>query len=393
MRRAVRIVVLGVAAVAGWATVGSTPAAATVVPDAPLAGVSSGFLSECSLLPESRLTRCYVRGLLAEVERSGDPATELPRLDALARRTGGALATGCHAFMHEVGRTFARRHGVTLGTLSRFVPRSNDPGCSAGFGMGLVMHFGTKLVIDPPSALATCTRLPTRFRRYTCVHGLGHAFMRGYHGQLRAAVAACRMLGGRNAPDCAQGAFHDYWVSLRGADGTTRPENAELSPRALCDGGLTFVRSCWYRYFWEREPTRRLLHASEIPALCRGLEGWERAGCVGGASLLISRERDPVNHAENCAVLSGRDALNCLRGVVVPTVTSSQAEQLRLIRTCALMPRSARPGCYAWFGRTLTIVTDGRFARTGCPRLARAGARAACARGAAATEQPLHTFS
>jgi len=366
---------------------------ATVVPDAPLVGQSSGFLSECSLLSGQKLTRCYVRGLLAEVERSGDPANELPRIDAKARATGGVLATGCHGFMHEVGRAFANRHHITLATLQRYVPRSNDPGCSAGFGMGLVMHFGTKLVVDPPSALAMCTRLPTRFRRYTCVHGLGHAFMRGYHGQLRAAVSACRMLGARNAPDCSQGAFHDYWVSLRGADGTTRPENAELSPRALCDGRLTFVRACWYRYFWEREPSRRLMHASEIPPLCKGLTSWQRAGCVAGASLLIARERQPVDHAENCSVLGPTDALNCLRGVVVPAVSSTPADQIRLIRTCTQMPRAAIAGCQSWFGRTLTIVTDGRFARTGCPRLATAGARAACRRGAAAIEQPLQTFS
>lgn len=375
------------------AVVLSGPApAATVVPDAPLVGQSAGFLSECSLVSGKRRERCYVRGLLAEVERSGDPARELPRIDVKARAAGGALASGCHGFMHAVGRAFARRNGVTLATLQRYVPRSNDPGCSAGFGMGLVMHFGTKLVVEPASALGSCTRLPTRFGRYTCIHGLGHAFMRGYHGNLRAAVSACRMLGPLHAPDCAQGAFHDYWVSLGGGDGTTRPAEPVTSPRLLCDGRLTFVRSCWYRYFWEREPLRRLLHASEIPALCRGLAGWHRDGCVAGASLLVSRDRDPVNHAENCGALGARDALACLRGVVVPALTSTPAQQLRLIRACAALPAAARADCSAWFGRTLTIVTDGRFARDGCPRLA-AGARTACLRGAAAAEQPLHTFS
>ena len=125
--------------------------------------------------------------------------------------------------MHAVGRNWARRHGVTFENLNRYVPRSNDPGCSAGFGMGLVMHLGAQLVLNPSRALRSCTRLPTRFREYTCIHGTGHALMRGYHGLLAGAVLACTKLGPRFAPDCAQGAFHDYWISLSGGDGTTAP--------------------------------------------------------------------------------------------------------------------------------------------------------------------------
>ncbi len=48
--------------------------------------------------------------------------------------------------------------------------------------------------------------------------------MRGYHGQLSSAVIACKSLGARFTPDCAQGAFHDYWISLSGGDGTDAAE-------------------------------------------------------------------------------------------------------------------------------------------------------------------------
>ncbi len=88
----------------------------------------------------------------------------------------------------EAGRVVI---SITLENMFRYVPRSNDPGCSAGFGMGMVIYLGTKLVLDPRSVVPTCTRLPTRFREYTCIHGTGHALMRGYHGQLAGAVLAC----------------------------------------------------------------------------------------------------------------------------------------------------------------------------------------------------------
>ena len=94
------------------------------------------------------------------LERSGDPARGLPRIDRKVHRTGGYLEAACHSLMHVVGRNWARRHRITLENIFRHVPRSNDPGCSAGFGMGMVIYLGTKLVLNPRSVVPTCTRLP-----------------------------------------------------------------------------------------------------------------------------------------------------------------------------------------------------------------------------------------
>jgi hypothetical protein len=362
------------------------------VPDFPIPGRTNFLLAECSALKEPKRSRCYIRGLLAIVEKSGNPARELPRIDKKVHANGGFLESNCHIFMHEVGRTWARRHGVTLENLFRYVPKSNDPGCSAGFGMGLVMHLGTQLVLKPRSVLPICGRLPTRFREYTCIHGSGHALMRGYHGQLKGAVGACRSLGARAAPDCAQGAFHDYWISLSGGDGTTRPKGADTDPRSLC-AAYEYARPCWYRFFWERKLSERVDGRADLRRLCRGVDGPQRAGCIAGASLLIVRDRAPADHAKVCTGLGGTDALNCLRGVNVPVLAGKRSEQFRLLRTCSGMPRSTRGGCYAWFGRTLAVVTNGRFARSGCPRLRTAEARAACFAGARRMGQPLGTFS
>ena len=82
---------------------------------------------------------CYIRLLRQDIDRSGDPATELPRIDRLARAAGTALYGRCHLLMHTVGREWAAEHHLTIEQLQNVEPRSNDPGCSAGFGMGLVM--------------------------------------------------------------------------------------------------------------------------------------------------------------------------------------------------------------------------------------------------------------
>ena len=100
--------------------------------------------------------------------------------------------------MHVVGRMYARRHHVTLENLQRYLPKSNDPGCSAGFGMGMVMTLGAQIgELGPNGAVQLCLRAPTRFRSYTCIHTLGHAYMRLYHGQLKYGVKACTRTSGQ----------------------------------------------------------------------------------------------------------------------------------------------------------------------------------------------------
>lgn len=392
MRRVVLSVCLTLAAACTLTLSQAGLGAAPPVPDAPIAGNTTGFLSECVPLPDAKKARCYVRGLLRAVERSGDPATGVPKIDGQVHEAGGFLEAACHSLMHEVGRTWARRHHLTLEQLQRYVPHSNDPGCSAGFGMGLAMYLGPELVTDPTKVLATCTALPTRFREYTCVHGLGHAFMRGFHGYVPDAVTACDKLGLVAAPDCAQGVFHDYWISLGGGDGTEQVENADTDPESVCSA-YTYKRPCWYRYFWERQASTRVSEGADILGLCADLDGMQRAGCVSGASLLVSRERDPVEHARVCGTLEGTDTYDCLRGVNVPALAGRTFEQLRLVRTCGDLPTATRAWCYRWFGRTLAVLTDGAFRTEGCSRLDGASPRFLCAQGARRTDLPLRTFS
>jgi hypothetical protein len=325
--------------------------------------------------------RCYLRLLRLDIERSGDPARELPRIDRRVAAVGGPVEAGCHVLMHEVGRDYGREHHLTLSTLQRYVPRSNNPNCSAGFGMGLVMYLGPQILRSGGAAAAhTCAGLPTRYRQYTCVHGLGHALLRAYHGALGEAVQACRRLQARYAPDCAQGVFHDYWISLRGADGTARPRNAVTSPRVICDGRYTYVRPCWYRYFLEQPIGLPIRNAADLRRTCRGLAGIPRFGCISGAILELSS--DPFDQLRVCLRLHGLDARACVRGVADQALAGESRRQLALIRMC----RSS--DCFAWLGRTLSVVTNGGFR---CGALVRG--RSACAAGAARMRDALVTFS
>jgi len=355
---------------------GAAPAGAAA------AGPAKPWLWQCTQIHNADPQyRCYVRLLRLDIEQSHDPARELPRIDKRVLAVGGPVEAGCHVLMHQVGREYARDHHVTLSTLQRYVPRSNNPNCSAGFGMGLVMYLGPEILRSGgAAAVHVCAKLPTRYREYTCVHGLGHALLRAYHGSLGQAVHACRRLQARYAPDCAQGVFHDYWISLRGADGTTRPRGAVTSPRVICDGRYTYVRPCWYRYFLERPIGLPIRSAADLRRTCHGLRAIQRFGCISGATLELSS--DPFEQMRACRALRGLDAAACTRGIADQALAGEPRRQLELIRMC----RTA--DCYGWLGRTLAVVTNGGFRCT-----ALASGRRPCQAGAARMRGALVTFS
>jgi hypothetical protein len=104
---------------------------------------------------------------------------------------------------------------------------------------------------------------------------------------------------------------------------------------------------------------------------------------------------DPAAQLLICAGLTASsDAVSCVRGTKVQNLfehpTSAHVD---LISRCAVFTGAARTACYRWLGKTLAVLTNGRFARSGCPRLASRRARALCLEGARNMEEALVTFS
>ena len=342
----------------------------------------------------ARYRTCLSDQALALVVKTHNPARELPRIDRYAHSVGGYLDANCHILMHPVGRRYARRIHLTLDRLRNYLPRTNDPGCSAGFSHGLIMELGPQIVrMGPQGAAAACRRASTRYQRYSCVHGLGHAYMRLFSEIVEPAIAACAALGPTDAPDCAQGAFHDYWIAAAGLDQTRRPAQGTMTPRKLCGAQKAqFVRACWYRAFLERPPKRIPTSGRDLLALCRGLDGLQEEACITGASLIVSP--DPFDQLGVCRELQGDAAAACVRGVRVPSVALSPLRvQVRLVKGCAGIDHPAQRACYAWLGKALNVIRNGGFAGPGCSELVFAKTRAACVQGARSYGGALETFS
>ena len=360
-------------------------------------GVQAVQVAQCDGLSEDARRECYEREFMTLVAGRDDPRPAVERISATAWSEGGFLLENCHVVMHTVGRTYARDADVSLASLMEFLPQSNDPGCSAGFAHGLVTGVAPDIdPSDPRASAEACADAGTRFQRYSCVHGFGHAFMRLYDDQLDPALELCTELGPRTAPDCAQGAYHDYWFAVIGADDTSAPPGAEKDPWRLCGRQPEeYVEPCWYRAFIENRPDGFTVSAAEdIESLCDGLEGVQREGCVTAASVI--GPADPAEQLELCATLGDpADAASCVHGTKAQNLLDAPPERyLALIEGCSgFTAGAAREECYRWLGKALAVLTDGEFLRTGCPQVAAPEGRRRCAEGARAMEDPLVTFS
>jgi hypothetical protein len=351
-------------------------------------------LQYCGIYKEAKqLDACYSRQLFSLV-KGRNSGSEVPKVDAYVGKTGGYLQAHCHVLMHPVGRRYAASVHLTIDRLLDYLPRTNNANCSAGFSHGLLMHLAPLLGdLSPEEAVKACDGAETRYQRYSCIHGEGHAYMRLYGTQLPFALHACSLLGDDNAPDCAAGAFHDYWLAVSGLDQAKRPTDPITSPRVLCakeSGG--YVRGCWYRALLERPPAKPIVSKHDVMAQCAGLAGVQRSGCVT-ASVLIAAD-DPFTEMDICVSMRRPAAADCVRGVRVADLNESpRHEQLRLIRRCANVWHGAQNACYRWMGMALNVVTNGEFKDDGCGELLFDATRDACRDGADAYDGPLETFS
>jgi hypothetical protein len=389
-KRALLLAVLALAGCGG----GAKPAAPPASTPTPTLPAATGDLSACAGLVQDAGRACYTREIRVIVDAAG--AKPLPAVQRIAEAAyadgSGFLLANCHGIMHTIGREWAVAHHLTLSHLMDYVPRSSDPGCSAGFGHGLVTGIAPQIQrLGPKAAARTCAKAETRYENYSCIHGLGHAFMRINMEMLPKALSMCEQLG-EDAPDCAQGAYHDYWFSISGYDATKQQAKPIDDPRALCGAQpAAFVRSCWYRSFLEAGGGKRVQSPAELEQLCDNLAGIQRAGCVTGASLI--GPADPREQLKICAALPRADQLDCVRGAKVQNILSYPGQlAVELVDGCGRLKTAN--ACTRWLGRVIGVFSNGAFKRTGCPKLSTPAARRSCAAGVNGMDEgPLVTFS
>ena len=215
---------------------------------------------------------CYSRELEKIVNDAADPLAAVEGITsaAYADQTGFLLAN-CHGIMHTVAREYALRTKLTLAKLMDNLPRTNDPGCSAGYAHGLVTAVAPEIEASGPDRRQPALRRrrrpatsATAARTASGTRSCGSTTTR-----LEPSLQMCAQLGSGAAPDCSQGVYHDYWFAVNGLDDTTKPKDAVTEPRELCGAQpQEFVRTCWYRAFVETREAQRDVSPRRTSSAC-----------------------------------------------------------------------------------------------------------------------------
>ena len=286
------------------------------------------------------------------------------------------MLSNCHGVMHTVGRTYALDEASTSatcrtccrGATTRAVARGSPTASSQAWrrrstrGGRARRARSARTPERGTDATAACTASGTRSCASTATACLRRSPL-------------CRALGPGTAPDCAQGAYHDYWFAVAGADQAALPAGAATDPRTLCAAQpAEFVRPCWYRAFVDDRPEGIVVDSAiHLDVLCRELAGLQREACITGAAVI--GPADPEEQLALCADLEDqRDAVACIRGTKAQNLLGASTAGLRAPRRPlrALRRRDE--------DRLLPVARQGgrrahrrRLPARGCPLLERRG--------------------
>ena len=285
------------------------------------------------------------------------------------RRSTRAATCSCTSS----GGSGRSEHHLTLDGLQQVVPRSNDPGCSAGFGMGLVMALGPSIIAhrrqeraeDVRGAADAAAAVHVRAQPRPCAHArLPRDDLPRSQRVQRSSARATRRTA-RRARSTTTGSR--CAVRTRRRRRCTRSRSPRQALRAV-----RAIRARVLVPLLDRagagagDPERRATcsaSAAGSPAVQRaGLhrgrgEGLLRHAGRAGAALceprMPRRMRSPA-----CAASRTR---------------RSRASRGRRSRSSASAPacrRARGAGCAAWFGQTFNVLENGRFLAHGCPDVA-----------------------
>ena len=292
------------------------------------------FLWQCEQIHlDQAKDACYLRLLLEDINRSGDPATELPRIDRLARAAGTRpLRPLPPAHAHRRARVGGRAPPDDRAAPERRAALER-PRLLRG------LRHGPRDVPRPEDHLDRRQERDSRVQRAAdavpAVHvraqprPCAHARLSRDALPRRAGMRASRRAGTRRIASRVRSTT----TGSRSAAPTTRCRRCRSSARRgkLCAQYSRWAVQCWYRYFIEQSPGPIVQSARDLTSLCSGLAGAQRIGCIAGAAK--DDIDDPVAQTRLCAALHTRaDALACLRGVANQVYAGAPKKQLALFR-------------------------------------------------------------
>lgn len=331
---------------------------------------------------DSALTACIAQAARGPILRAHGAPDSVERVTASINRYP-KLAIYCHTAMHQVGRAVALQEKLGIDDLMGKFPSGGDRICVPGYIHGLMIGVNDHLSqMSPKQARRLCAKATSANRRYACVHGFGHVYSRQHDNDVFAALNDCARLGGYQARDCSQGAFHDLQIARTGEDGT-HPVKA-ISPQALCMRVATpFIAPCWFRMFWENPELPPITSPESFRAACADVsQPNQRGACYAAA--VFSAVPDPYAQIDACALLSDADARGCINGV---DPHAAMRDPGTLLAYCDQLSTTVRNGCVTRLARLISAINWAPLPDALCAALH--GHRKACRDGVRLARTPL----
>lgn len=247
----------------------------------------------------------------------------------------------CHSEAHALGRAVFAKYQDLGKSLLECGAR-----CTSACLHGVVQEaFGRSTIEELRPRLATlCTEgaMAEIRRPGPCAHGMGHALMLLFEGDVEKSIAGC---GGFSTPVmeyyCATGVYMEHFDQ---AATRSEPETPR-SPLYPCDTYATFPAAC-YRYQGRRLLEKLGGDREKMAALCRTLPAVQRRACFHGVGSAAAETigGEPELMPTICPEAPAEDRTMCLEGMIE---IRGQFEPVESELLCARLTGEAAAECLA----------------------------------------------
>jgi plastocyanin len=270
----------------------------------------------------------------------------------LVRDSEGGRLFECHQPAHRIGRLAYGLYGAEMF-------QRGDMSCNAGYYHGAMEAFlaerGTADLAADIDRL--CSGLPTRFARYSCLHGVGHGVMAYENYDLPRALATCARLPTEYVQrSCYSGVFMENAVVAMGIGVMPGHQTKWVSREDVHFPCNTLGSDLAVLYHCYHFQTSWMLHVYEgdfprVAAECLRARPEMVPVCFDsyGRDVATQALRDPARILDLCdKAPRDRDLYaKCLAGAV-PVITDFWGPSLgdQATELCRRAPAAGKPACY-----------------------------------------------
>lgn len=254
----------------------------------------------------------------------------------------------CHALVHYLGQNEYKREGDLSGTFRSCLssPVACGEGCFHGAVEGYVAERGGTL--EKKNIAAVCDREFTenQVTYDSCVHGLGHAFMLQFDGDILPSLDSCRALDSASDRSfCYSGVFMENVFSFWSPDHSSkyiRPEDP-FYPCTIVD--KEYQSSCYssqasFVINMSLRPGDYMPAYRNAMRYCAAVPIAAQAECYGslGSSMVVSSS-DPKEIANVCGLVPAGEARSyCFKEALVFIGHGSGGNEERIKELCEYIP-------------------------------------------------------